>query len=632
MSLPVLTSQPFPSAPHPISPTIPLYSRTEGSTCARKSHRQAIPEVPARNWTAPLRDGLPTPPSDMNGVASYNSIPSTNYGITLPPYAKQPAYPRMNTANSIVSSASVAQTKSQPSIHDAPASEPNNQKKGSSSVASYLKVPPSISNSKGSLTEFAAQMTCLFWFESTAKLRAIEERLNPVYSLVPEAIPSAGFQKWVTNILSTTQVSQNVILLALLFIYRLKKFNSGVRGKKGSEYRLMTIALMLGNKFLDDNTYTNKTWAEVSGISVQEIHIMEVEFLSNVRYNLFVSEKEWSQWHAKLGLFADFFHNAPLVPEKNELGPTPPVLHISPNLGPSPQKQPSPCSKLPSPPALDSLRAPNWNMPANTPAYPNGPQLSSQIPPPISRKRTREDPVEETPSKKMAMPNVNPTSSSTLPPSSALTGMSTLPPVMTPTSAPTAGASTGPVSRLPRPNFPPFSHSFNPSVPTSMPQVPSTTGRAMPPIYNTTTNWVPQVAPTTGVPPVTSGMYNSSLALPDPARQHNSPFGVSSATVSPAVSAYSVHTPQTNLSPSFFLANRNSPYRPVRNVNTLLIPPPSTSLQQQRNIPFEHMHYQPLGKTAAERKTGLLPYLHQDAWSQGPFFPPTFHSNPNYST
>lgn len=91
-------------------------------------------------------------------------------------------------------------------------------------------------------------MTCLFWFESTAKLRAIEDRLNPVFSLVPEAIPSAGFQKWVTNILSTTQVSQNVILLALLFIYRLKKFNSGVRGKKGSEYRLMTIALMLGNK------------------------------------------------------------------------------------------------------------------------------------------------------------------------------------------------------------------------------------------------------------------------------------------------------------------------------------------------------------------------------------------------
>jgi hypothetical protein len=91
-------------------------------------------------------------------------------------------------------------------------------------------------------------MTCLFWFESTSKLKTIEERVNTLPSLVPEAFPTPGFKKWVTNILSTTQVSQNVILLALMFIYRLKKFNPAVRGKKGSEFRLMTIALMLGNK------------------------------------------------------------------------------------------------------------------------------------------------------------------------------------------------------------------------------------------------------------------------------------------------------------------------------------------------------------------------------------------------
>lgn len=43
-------------------------------------------------------------------------------------------------------------------------------------------------------------------------------------------------------------MTQNVILLALLFIYRLKKQNPSVKGKLGSEYRLLTVALMLGNK------------------------------------------------------------------------------------------------------------------------------------------------------------------------------------------------------------------------------------------------------------------------------------------------------------------------------------------------------------------------------------------------
>lgn len=45
-----------------------------------------------------------------------------------------------------------------------------------------------------------------------------------------------------------TQVTQNVIILALMFIYRLKKLNPGVKGKVGSEFRLLTVALMLGNK------------------------------------------------------------------------------------------------------------------------------------------------------------------------------------------------------------------------------------------------------------------------------------------------------------------------------------------------------------------------------------------------
>lgn len=476
-------------------------------------------------------------------------------------------------------------------------------------------------------------MTCLFWFEKTSKLQAIEDRLHPVPSLVAEAIPSLGFQKWVTSILSTTQVSSNVILLALLYIYRLKKFNSGVKGKKGSEFRLMTVALMLGNKctwligsplitldadsstVLDDNTYTNKTWAEVSGIAVQEIHIMEVEFLSNIRYDLFASEAEWTRWHTELGLFGEFFNQASMFPVETD-GP---ILRVSPPRLPVQ----SPTSTLPSPPS-DALR------PHSQPWYIPGPGLPYPVASPVGqvasggrRKRSRDEDDELQPMKRAALGSNLSTPVPMAVPTN-MHAMPTLPPVLTPTSAPVAqGPTSGNVSGLPPPNPPSASNPMPQSVPTTvMSQLP--VPALMPPVYNRAPNWS-QHMPSAAVPPLAPGMYHAP-SLSDLARQHQSPFGVSSATVSPAVSAYSVHTPQTHLSPSFFLANRNSPYRPVRSVHTLLIPPPSASLQEQRDIPFNHMHYQPLSKGNVDRKTGLLPYIQPDAWNQGtfqPYYPPS---------
>jgi hypothetical protein len=95
------------------------------------------------------------------------------------------------------------------------------------------------------------KITCFIWFESTETLREAEELLllsSPIKRLKDEALPSIRFRKWVVAILSTTQVTQNVVLLALLFIYRLKIINPAVKGRSGSEYRLLTVALMLANK------------------------------------------------------------------------------------------------------------------------------------------------------------------------------------------------------------------------------------------------------------------------------------------------------------------------------------------------------------------------------------------------
>lgn len=149
---------------------------------------------------------------------------------------------------------------------------PSSKKKPDTLVYHSLTIPRCISPSGGNLAELAAQvceekpvseiltrwltnpqMTCLFWFESADQLKQAErfrarQPADHLSRLPTLARPDAQFRKWVLSVLSTTQVTQNVILLALLFIYRLKMSTPQIKGREGSEYRLLIVALMLGNK------------------------------------------------------------------------------------------------------------------------------------------------------------------------------------------------------------------------------------------------------------------------------------------------------------------------------------------------------------------------------------------------
>jgi Cyclin len=567
--------------------------------------------------------GLPTPPETraMNGVGlnqyNHNAISSQNYYPSKLPY---PGYPTSNTTevrshqsnainyNNASSTTQLQAWHATRGKEDIP--EQKEHSESDSTIASYLQIPSSINDSKGSLAEFAAEITCLFWFESAATLQKAEEPPSlsgtTVKPLAPDAFPTMGFLKWVTTILSTTQVTQNVILLALLFIHRLKKFNPSVSGKKGSEYRLLTIALMLGNKFLDDNTYTNKTWAEVSGISVSEIHIMEVEFLSNMRYNLYVSEGEWKRWHVKLARFSGYFNRASKAPaiEITKAAPITPLSQTFPY-------------KLPSPPSPARHGAP---LPMYQPSLPNplamAPYLShspsrhhyEQDHPLNSRKRSLDVSSDIPPAKRFM--SSTPSNHSPAVPSPATLSAYT----------PGSNASSGtlpdlnhisPIPKLPVPNVAGnFLLANRPQpylAPLSLPL-----GRAMSMVYpNTSNNWSQPVTPIGTMPPSSANLY----ANPIPALGEMTRSQYASANASPA--GYGSVTPSRQMSPSYFLTNRNSPYRPVRSVNTLLIPPPSASLHNpSRNIGLDQMRYQPLAKAPTESRAGVVPYLHHETWPQ----------------
>lgn len=108
--------------------------------------------------------------------------------------------------------------------------------------------------------------------------------------------PQEKFVAFIRDTIKTTQVSTSVLILALLYVQRLKLQQPKLRGQEGSEYRLSVTAMMLGNKFLDDHTYTNKTWSDISGIPLKDITKMEVEFWLGLQMRIHVHQDDYEAW------------------------------------------------------------------------------------------------------------------------------------------------------------------------------------------------------------------------------------------------------------------------------------------------------------------------------------------------
>ncbi|KAF7317367.1 hypothetical protein HMN09_00473000 [Mycena chlorophos] len=170
----------------------------------------------------------------------------------------------------------------------------------------WLHVARARPESAALVAEKTCEMICYLWFAPSSPKRssspsASSSDSSPVPEPAPtpsplQLRPSPSFVTFTQKLLETTQLSQSAIVLALHFIHRLRLRNKGIPAQAGSEFRVAVAGLMMANKFLDDNTYTNATWASVSSIPLAQINTMEREFLSGCNYALYVSAKVYEDW------------------------------------------------------------------------------------------------------------------------------------------------------------------------------------------------------------------------------------------------------------------------------------------------------------------------------------------------
>ncbi|KAF7723801.1 hypothetical protein EC973_001585 [Apophysomyces ossiformis] len=176
------------------------------------------------------------------------------------------------------------------------------------------------------IADFASSMVHLLWHGHRASTMAglcgdpndRDSACGRETATTPSAT-STAFRKLTEQVLYATQLSESVVLLSLKYIDMLLQKYPKVHGAQGSEFRLFTVALMLANKFLDDNTFTNKTWSAISGMNVQELSKMELEFLDVLQFQLYVRKEEFDHWHIAQYKFSHQLQAANRASEEEKL-------------------------------------------------------------------------------------------------------------------------------------------------------------------------------------------------------------------------------------------------------------------------------------------------------------------------
>ena len=249
--------------------------------------------------------GYPLAPVAHTASAKENELRTTN-GIIFPGHTV-PSGMNSSTVPMLPPIYVLEQTSTdvcQPQSKATAPVPPNKEEKATGGVAAHLDYE------MDHMAEFVAEMAQGMYDLYASRICLAD--IDILRSVNPKASVAPAFRKYVLQVLSSTRLPSSTILLALHYLAtRMNMLSSGGRypSGKGQVYRMLTMALLLGSKFLDDNTFQNRSWSEVSSIPVNELNDLEIEWLVAIGWDLHVNSddsqgfklwrKHWQRRQAK---------------------------------------------------------------------------------------------------------------------------------------------------------------------------------------------------------------------------------------------------------------------------------------------------------------------------------------------
>lgn len=126
--------------------------------------------------------------------------------------------------------------------------------------------------------------------------------LSRFHTLSP---PKISILKYLEYLQDKSNCDTACFIMAMIFLDRLMVNNAHVQITPLTVHKLCLCALMIAVKFNTDGNYENTFWAGIGGVRIEELNLLELEFLFLMKFSLVVDRDEFTKWEVELNQKAE---------------------------------------------------------------------------------------------------------------------------------------------------------------------------------------------------------------------------------------------------------------------------------------------------------------------------------------
>ena len=125
----------------------------------------------------------------------------------------------------------------------------------------------------------------------------IKSQKNSLFT--SKKIPNISIGDYLTRIKKFTLINDSTLIICLIYLDRYLKMNKIIL-TEFNVHRMFFSSLLLAIKYNEDNFYTNKFYSNVSGLKCSELNKLELKFVTEIKFDLFVDKNLYEKYKNNL--------------------------------------------------------------------------------------------------------------------------------------------------------------------------------------------------------------------------------------------------------------------------------------------------------------------------------------------